>query len=134
MKTKSHKNLDSGLLNRTAQHLEDKAKPEGKPELPTIDMVKRRRNRSLPTDRLLEMLQKDAPRFWELAEVVGKWVWITFSEKQPPQITAELAQFGFHWNNKRQAWQHPCGQITEGVNYDPRRKYQSYFAADQQAA
>jgi hypothetical protein len=134
MKTKSQKNLDSGLLNRTAQHLENTAKPEAKTETPTIDMVKRRRNRSLPTDRLLELMQKEAPRFWELAEVVGKWVWIQFSDKQPPEITAELSQLGFHWNNRRQVWQHPCGQVLDGANYDPRRRYGSFYPADQQPA
>jgi hypothetical protein len=138
MKTKSQKSLDSELKNRTAQHLADTAKTEDqtapKAELPTIDQVKRRRYRSLPTDRLLERLQKEAPRLWELAEVVGKWVWVEFSEKQPPQITAELSQLGFHWNNRRQVWQHPCGQVTDGVNYDPRRRYGSYFPADRQPA
>ena len=134
MKTKSKKSLDSELKNRTAQHLEDGAETEGKPELPKIDLVKRRRNRSLPTDRLLAMLQKEAPRFWELAEVVGKWVWIQFGEQQPPQITAELSQLGFHWNNRRQVWQHPCGIVTDGVNYDPRRRYGSHFPADHQPA
>ena len=138
MKTKSQKSLDSELKNRTAQHLVDTAKTEDqtapKAERPTIDQVKRRRYRSLPTDRLLERLQKEAPRLWELAEVVGKWVWVKFSEKQPPQITAELSQLGFHWNNRRQVWQHPCGQVTDGVNYDPRRRYGSYFPADQQPA
>jgi hypothetical protein len=130
MKAKSQK--ISELQNRTAQQVEDKT--EAKTELPKIDPVKRRRNRSLPTDRLIEMLQKEAPRLWELAEVVGKWVWVEFSEKQPPQLTAELSQFGFHWNNRRQVWQHPCGQVLDGANFDPRRRYRSYFPADHQAA
>ena len=30
----------------------------------------------------------ETPRFWELCQVVGKWVWIQFQQKQPPQITA----------------------------------------------
>jgi hypothetical protein len=83
---------------------------------------------------VLKLLQKEAPRFWELAEVVGKWVWIRFDDKQPPTITAELSELGFHWNNRRQVWQHPCGQFMSGVNYDPRRRHGSYFPADQQAA
>ena len=41
----------------------------------------------------------------------------------------------FHWNNTRQAWQHPCGTITdERADYDPRKRYGSYFAADRIAA
>ncbi len=126
MKTK--KNSDSELQNRTAQHI------EGKAELPKLDLAKRIRNRSLPTDSLLELLRKETPRFWEMAEVVGKWVWIQFEDKQPPEITGVLSQLGFHWNNRRQVWQHPCGQITDSANYDPRRRYGSYFPADRQAA
>jgi hypothetical protein len=46
-----------------------------------------------------------------------------------------LAELGFHWNNKRQSWQHPCGTITdERATYDPRKRYGSYFAADQKPA
>jgi hypothetical protein len=66
-----------------------------------------------------------------MAEVVGKWVWIQFAEKQPAGITSQLSELGFHWNNTRQAWQHPCGLHREvAATYDPRRRYGSYFAAD----
>jgi hypothetical protein len=52
--------------------------------------------------------------------VVGKWVWIQFSDKQPPTITSVLSELGFHWNNTRQAWQHPCGTIQkERAAFDP---------------
>ena len=93
---------------------------EGKPQ---FDFALRRANRGLNTDDLLSLLRKDAPRFFELAEVVGSWVWITFDEKQPPEITAALSQYGFHWNNARQAWQHPCGTLPERErkDFDPRK-------------
>ena len=125
MKTKNSK---SELKNRTAQQIENK------PELPKLDLAKRIRNRSLPTERLLELLRKETPHFWEMAEVVGKWVWIQFEDKQPPQITVALSQFGFHWNNRRQVWQHPCGMLTDSGSYDPRRRYGSYYPADRQLA
>jgi hypothetical protein len=33
-------------------------------------------------------------------------------------------QFGFHWNNSRKCWQHPCGAFrAEGSGQDPRQKY-----------
>ena len=115
-------------MNRTAQLT------EGKTELLKIDLAARRYNRGLPTERVLRLLEAKAPRFWELAEVVGKWVWIRFDDKQPPTITAELSELGFHWNNRRQVWQHPCGQVMSGVYYDPRRRYGSFFPADQKAA
>jgi len=121
----SNSNSDSGLLNRTAQQV------EGKTNLLRIDGAARQYNRGLPTDRVLKLLQSKAPRFWELAEVVGKWIWIRFDGKQPPAITAELSELGFHWNNRRQVWQHPCGQVMSGADFDPRRKYPCYFPADQ---
>ena len=98
-----------------------------------IDLEKRRANRSLNTENLLALLRHEAPKFFELAEVVGNWVWIQFTDKQPSNVTRVLAELGFHWSRTRQAWQHPCGAFCEGVSrHDPREKYGSYFAADQQ--
>jgi hypothetical protein len=127
MKTKSkNQNQKSGLLNRPEQ-----LSTENRPK---IDMALRRANRQLETEKLLALLRNETPRFFEVAEVVGKWVWIQFSDKQPSDITRELAELGFHWNNRRQSWQHPCGTIPERADYDPRERYGSYFPADQKAA
>lgn len=131
MKTKSNNNQKSGLLIRPEQ-LSTENKP--KSNRLKIDMVLRRANRQLETEKLLALLQGNAPRFFELAEVVGKWVWIQFSEKQPSGVTRELAELGFHWNNRRQSWQHPCGTIPERADYDPRERYGSYFPASEQTA
>ena len=99
-----------------------------------INLALRRKNRKLETEKLLALLRK-TPDFFALAEVVGKWVWIQFSDKQPPTVTRLLAELGFHWNNTRQTWQHPCGTIPdERATYDPRRRYGSYFPADVQPA
>jgi len=76
------------------------------------------------------MLHQQAPRFWELSQVVGQWVSIQFQEKQPPQTTAGLTQLGFHWNRKRQVWQHPCGHFATGSHQEPRQKYPAFFPAD----
>ena len=95
-----------------------------------IDFKKRYVNRSLNTEKLLALLRSETPKFFESAEVVGKWVWIQFTDKQPSEVTRLLAELGFHWNNTRQTWQHPCGTITEErADYDPRKRYGSYFAA-----
>ena len=100
-----------------------------------IDFTRRNANRNLNTEKLLALLRRETPKFFELAEVVGKWVWIQFDGKQPVTVTAVLSELGFHWNNKRQSWQHPCGLFRDqSVNFDPRRKYGSYFAADHNAA
>jgi hypothetical protein len=99
--------------------------------LPKIDFALRHANRRLATEKLLELLRTQTPNFFEVAEVVGKWVWIQLEGKQPPTVTMVLSELGFHWNNTRQAWQHPCGTaLFEAATYDPRRRYGSYFAAD----
>ena len=105
-----------------------------KPRASYVDFKKRAENRQLPTERVLELLKRWMPRQWELAEVVGKWIWIQFSEPPAEPVRQELSQLGFHWNTKRQAWQHPCGQFTSGTPKNPREKYGSHFAADLKAA
>ena len=127
MKSTAQKKEKNGLLSRSEQ--------SGLESRPPIDFDLRRVNRALETEKLLALLRSDAPRFFEVAEVVGKWVWIQFSDKQPPTITSVLAEFGFYWNNTRKAWQHPCGTIRkERATFDPRKRYRSYFAADTKPA
>src|SRR5580658_3186678 len=84
---KTNTNSDSRLQNRTAQR---------NSELHRIDFRQRFFNRGLSTAKVLDMLYHETPRFWELCQVVGKWVWIEFAQKQPRYVTAELAQLGFH--------------------------------------
>jgi hypothetical protein len=127
MKTKT-KNSDSRLKNRTAQSGSQKT------QLQRIDFKARFANRRLPVEKVLDLLFHETPRLFELAQVVGKWVWIQFEHRQPPTVTSELAQLGFHWNRKRQVWQHPCGIPSLGSHQDPRNVYRSYFAADSQTA
>ncbi len=127
MKTTS-KNSKKALV-QTEQSGTQTQTIEQKP-LPRISFKLRRHNRALPTEKVLNLLHTEAPRFWEVCEVVGKWVWITFTEKQPREVTMVLAELGFHWNNTRQAWQHPCGTLAERTPRDPRIKYGSYFPAD----
>jgi len=119
---KTFTNFDSRLQNRTAQRNSE--------QLPRIDFRQRFYNRGLSTARVLDMLYHETPRFWELCEVVGKWVWIQFAQKQPRNVTAELAQLGFHWNRRRQVWQHPCGEFRTGARIDPRQKYPTFYPAD----
>ena len=112
--------------------LESRAEQSG---LTRINFARRRVNRSLDTESLLRLLRTQSPGFFAFAEVVGRWVWIQFPEKQPVEITSRLAQLGFHWNNTRQAWQHPCGVFRDHrVKFDPRKRFGSYFAADLMAA
>ncbi len=102
---------------------------------PKINMELRRANRALDTEKLLALLRVEAPQLFEIAEIIGKWVWIRFEQKQPDTVTALLSQLGFHWNNKRQSWQHPCGNFRlQSPPVDPRKKFGSHFAADHKAA
>ena len=126
MKTKATKSQNSELKSRPEQ-----VSTENRPQ---INLALRRANRMLETENLLVLLESQTPNFFALAEVVGKWVWIQFTDKQPPTVTRVLSELGFHWNNTRQAWQHPCGTIIEDrASYDPRKKYGSYFAASKPA-
>jgi hypothetical protein len=126
MKTNTKNQNKAGLQNRPEQlNTETRAK---------IDFKRRFANRGLDTEKLLAVLRGEFPNFFQVAEVVGKWVWIQFDGKQPVQITSALSELGFHWNNTRQAWQHPCGTLTDDrANYDPRKRYGSYFAASKTA-
>jgi hypothetical protein len=126
MKTKSNKN-----------QIKAQSRPEqlNTKQLPKIDLALRRTNRALNTEKLLTLLRQETPKFFELAEVIGKWVWVKFADKQPSETTMVLSQLGFHWNIDRQTWQHPCGTIAdERADYDPRKRYGSYFAAARVAA
>ena len=148
MNTKSHKSKSApGLRVQSSNHQEAPAPvPDSstsnsqpsttseRPPLPPINLARRRANRELSTERVIALLQKEAPGFLDIAEVVGKWVWVQFNDKQPREVTAVLAELGFHWNNKRQTWQHPCGALTQGTESDPRQKYPTHFPADARPA
>ena len=89
-------------------------------------------NRELPTNTVLEFLRKQLPEQYELAEVVGKWIWLDFPKASHRAAANTLYRLGFHWNQRRCVWQHPCGACAPYATHpkDPRSKYGSYFAAD----
>jgi hypothetical protein len=149
MKTKSLKKQSSGLPSRPDEQrsentsttaaqapAEQGSAPAPAPRiLPYVNFQQRQENRALPTDKVLDLLRQWMPEQYGLAEVIGKWIWITFPEQPAEKVRGQLSQFGFHWNNVRKCWQHPCGQFaTDGSSADPRQKYGSRFAADQVAA
>lgn len=108
--------------------------PEKKDNRLPIDREARKKNRTLPTPKVLNALFTTLPDVYRTAEVVGKWVWVRFTETPAAEIRQQLAQLGFHWNSTRQAWQHPCGSFSLGSQADPHEKYSSYFPADAKAA
>src|SRR5262245_41424323 len=97
------------------------------PVKPYVNFAERDFNRSLPVEKVLEKLKRWMPAQYELAEVVGKWIWISFPEPPEERIRAELSQLGFHWNNTRKCWQHPCGNTLPRGTQEPRDKYQVWF-------
>ena len=143
MKTTKKSNV-KGLLADTANRVQSKAPEaqsavapaavEKKDNRLPIDTEARKKNRTLPTAKVLELLKTSNPGLFNLAEVVGKWVWVAFRETPAPELRQILAQLGFHWNRERQAWQHPCGAFRLRGFQDPHEKYASYFPADQKAA
>jgi hypothetical protein len=85
----------------------------------------------LSPHRLLHLLRTTQPDLYDFAEVVGRWVWVQFREAPDVALRRQLAQFGFHWNRARQAWQHPCGLFRDSsICGNPRKLYGSYFPAD----
>ena len=93
---------------------------------------KHQANRELSTDAVLNLLRAKLPRQYEVAEVVGKWVWLDVSPARKPGLASVLWSLGFHWNQRRGVWQHPCGRFDPLGSHpsDPRAKYRSYFPAD----
>ena len=89
-------------------------------------------NRQLSTEKVLNCLRTQLPSQYELAEVVGKWVWLDVSPARKPMLAKMLWSLGFHWNQRRGVWQHPCGRFDPLGSHptDPRAKYRSYFPAD----
>ena len=89
-------------------------------------------NRCLNTEAVLNHLRTRLPRQYELAEVVGQWIWLDVSPARKPGLAKLLWALGFHWNQRRGVWQHPCGSFNPLGSHpqDPRAKYRSFFPAD----
>ena len=94
--------------------------------------VKHNANRELSTQTVLDLLKRELPSQYELAEIVGKWIWLDFPRASHRAAAKTLYRLGFHWNQRRCVWQHPCGACAPYASHpkDPRSKYRSYFAAD----
>jgi len=105
----------SELKSRPEQLSTSKNEKQGKgTQNDYVNFKQREVNRQLPTERVLGALHRWMPRQHGLAKVVGNWVWIQFAEPPAQQIRQELSELGFHWNRKRQLWQHPCGTEVAG--------------------
>lgn len=60
------------------------------------------------------------------AELIGRWVWITFPTKPGAETRAALKSAGFRWCGRRQAWANDCGvKSARARSYHPRDRYGS---------
>ena len=86
-----------------------------------------RANRELPTQTVLDLLKAQLPTQYELVEIVGRWVWLDFPAHTHRAAANVLWRLGFHWNQRRCVWQHPCGACAPYNVHsgDPRSKYGS---------
>lgn len=71
----------------------------------------------------LGRLRDSLPGAVQYAKVVGRWVWITYPMPPDAVTRAMLKSLGYHWSNRRGAWQHPCGCTSKKSSGNPRRKY-----------
>ena len=87
-------------------------------------------NRNLSMTAVLAQMKAERPDLWSRAEIVGRWVWITFDAKPADTVRAYLKGLGFHWSRRRSAWQHSCGIRSRRSAGDPRFHYGSVRPAD----
>jgi hypothetical protein len=115
-------------MKTTNQKIEASAPANVRPS----SVSKHQINRGLSTEAVLNCLRARLPRQYEVAEVVGKWVWLDVSPARKPILAKVLWSLGFHWNQRRGVWQHPCGKFDPLGSHptDPRTKYRCYFPAD----
>ena len=57
------------------------------------------------------------------AEIVGRWVWVSFDTKPAQSVRAGMKAVGFRWSKRPGKWAHNCGHPTTRSNGDPFWKY-----------
>lgn len=95
-----------------------------------IDPDQRALNRKLDTAAVIGLLRDTRPDLYERATIVGAWIWLAFDTTPEAATRQQISQLGFHWNNNRKVWQHPCGQFTFRRKTDPRETYTSKPAVE----
>jgi hypothetical protein len=88
-------------MKTTKIKIEASAPANGRPS----SVSKHQMNRGLSTEAVLNCLRTKLPQQYELAEVVGKWVWLDVSPARKPMLAKVLWSLGFHWNQRRGVWQ-----------------------------
>lgn len=97
-----------------------------------IDHELRKKNRHLSAERVMDWLRRWLPDHCDKAYIAHKWIWIQFREKPSEEVRAILSQLGFHWNERHECWQHPCGVFNTLTIGGPDGQPDSYVkGADQ---
>lgn len=90
-------------------------------------------NRKLSAPQVVQVVREHKPHLLPAMEIVGAWVWATFSEKPSEEDRTFLRWLGFRWNAKRGAWQHACGVFRRRlVDGDPRDYYGTYKVREEE--
>jgi len=72
---------------------------------------------------LIEVTEFCKQNGFHQAEIVGRWIWISFDEKPSDTIRQKLKDYGFRWIKRRGRWAHNCGHPSKRGKIDPRFKY-----------
>ena len=75
------------------------------------------------THNLIEVIDFCQKNGFHQAEIVGRWVWLSFEQKPNAEIRQKLKDFGFRWVHRRGRWAHNCGHYSRQGKGDPRLKY-----------
>ena len=136
MKTNTNTNRKSGTQSRPEQLSTGNTMTEQQARERVALIETRRANRELRTETVLNSLKSQLPKQYELAEIVGRWIWLEFPKDKHRAAANTLWRLGFHWNQRRCVWQRPCGAFAPYSPRlaDPRTKYGSSFATDLKSA
>lgn len=78
------------------------------------------------THNLVEVIEfVRAQGLSQYAEIVGRWVWLSFPDKPSADVREQIKAYGFRWIQKRGRWAHNCGHPSTGGIADPRFTYGS---------
>ncbi len=87
-----------------------------------IDAEARKKNRTLPITKVLELLKTSNPGLFNLAEVVGRWVWVAFRETPAPEIAADVGAAWFPLEPRASGMAAPLRRVPFGQRSTTRTR------------
>lgn len=89
--------------------------------------------REKPPETLIEVIEF-CKRRGIPADVVGRWVWVSFDGKPDDATRTILKAAGFRWVASRGEWAHNCGHWSHHGVGNPRFKYGAVPVAELEGA